>query len=672
MKDIRPGLQRGIDWAKVRAAAARQQMDQLLRERARLTWRRIASICAGAVLLVVVSLWVWIYWGLPRVPNADALWALNRLPSVMFVDRDGDILGVRGPYYGRRARLAELPDYVPQAFLAIEDRRFYQHEGVDRMAVLRALLANLRAGETVQGASTISQQLARNLFLTPRQTLNRKLREMVLASRIERVLTKDEILELYLNRVYLGDQAYGVDAAARRFFGKTAQQLTLAEAAMLAGLPKAPSRSAPTENLERATARQRLVLNAMVDAGFITAEQRDDARGERIKVAARPSSERSLGYAFDLAVEEARAAIGPGAPDLVIQMTIDVEVQQAAASSIRRRLGNRAFGRRPLQASFMALDRTGGVRALVGGTDYNTSKLNRVTQANRQPGSAFKTFLYTAALEAGLETEDVRYDEPVVIDGWRPRNYDESYRGAVTLRTAFALSINTVAAEVCAEIGPKRVADVARRLGVRNMPARDAFVPPSIALGSIETTLWDMTSAFGAYMNNGRPVESHIVERVTNSAGQELYRRQVREVQPVLDEEVVRRMNSMMGAVVLRGTGAGAQLEGRDVAGKTGTSSDWRDAWFVGYTADFTAGAWVGYDNNTSMDHTTGGTIPAQVWADTMRVAHRDVEAHPLPGIEQPARSPREVEMASFFDELADAFNESGIEFPDEMPQIFQ
>ena len=661
MKDIRPGLQRGIDWAKVRAAAARQQMEQMLRERARLTWRRVASICAGAVLLIVVSLWVWIYWGLPRVPNADALWALNRLPSVMFIDRDGDILGVRGPYYGRRSRLAELPDYVPQAFLAIEDRRFYQHEGVDRMAVLRALLANMRAGETVQGASTISQQLARNLFLTPRQTLNRKLREMVLASRIERVLTKDEILELYLNRVYLGDQAYGVDAAARRFFGKSSQQLTLAEAAMLAGLPKAPSRSAPTENLERATARQRLVLDAMVSAGFITAEQRDEARRETIRVAPRPSSERSLGYAFDLAVEEARAAIGPEAPDLVIQMTVDTEVQQAAANSIRRRLGNRAFGRRPLQASFMVIDRAGGVRALVGGTDYNTSKLNRVTQANRQPGSAFKTFLYTAALEAGLETEDVRYDEPVVIDGWRPRNYDEDYRGAVTLRTAFALSINTVAAEICAEIGPQRVADVARRLGIRSMPDRGKFVPNSISLGSVETTLWDMTGAFGAFMNNGRPVGSHIVERVTNAAGQELYRRQAHEVQPVLDEEVVRRMNSMMGAVVLRGTGTGAQLEGRDVAGKTGTSSDWRDAWFVGYTADFTAGAWVGYDNNTSMDHTTGGSIPAQIWADTMRVAHRDVEPHPLPGIEQPARSPREVEMASFFDSLAEAFGESDI-----------
>ena len=623
------------------------------------------------VLVFVVSLWVWIYWGLPRVPDAETIWSLNRQESVRFVDRDGETLGVRGPYYGARVHLAEIPDYVPQAFLAIEDRRFYEHEGVDRIGVLRAVLANLRAGETVQGGSTLTQQLARNLFLTPRQTVNRKLREMVLASRLERRLTKDEILELYLNRVYLGDQAYGVDAAARRFFGKPATELTLAEAAMLAGLPKAPSRSAPTESLERATARQHVVLAAMVDAGYITSEQRDEAIAQRIRVVERPAVERSLGYAFDLAVEQARAAVGRDVPDLVIHMTIDADTQRAAADSIRRRLGNRAFGRRPLQASYMALDRDGGVRALIGGTDYNTSKFNRVTQARRQPGSTFKTFVYTAALESGLDTEDVRYDEPIVIDGWRPRNYDEGYRGAVTLRTAFALSINTVAAEVANEVGAARVADVARRLGIANMPERNAFVPPSIALGSIETTLWDMTTAFATFMDDGMRVDPHIVQRVTNSAGREIYVRPPYTPQRVLDEDVAHRMNGMMGAVVLRGTGTGARIGDRDIAGKTGTSSDWRDAWFVGYSRDFTAGVWVGHDDFTSMGRTTGGTLPAQIWADSMRVAHQGVENHPLPGIEQPAYTPAQVEMASFFDDLANAFgdndggNEDGDRFPD-------
>lgn len=660
MSDQRPpDFRRGIDWAKLRAAAAQEHFQQLLAQRNRITWSTVASAAAGFVLLMVVSVWVWIYWGLPRVPDADALWALNRQASVMFVDREGEILGVRGPYYARRARLAELPDYVPQAFLAIEDRRFYEHEGVDRMAMIRALLANLRAGETVQGASTISQQLARNLFLTPKQTINRKLREMVLASRIERRLTKDEILELYLNRVYLGDQAYGIDAAARRFFGKPATELTLAEAAMLAGLPKAPSRSAPTENFERATARQHLVLEAMVEAGFITAEQRDEARAEEIDVVERPNVERTMGYAFDLAVEQARGLVGRDAPDLVIQMTIDPAVQTAAADSIRRRLGNRAFGRRPLQAAYMALDREGGVRAMIGGTDYGTSKFNRVTQARRQPGSTFKTFVYAAALEYGLDTEDVRYDEEVVIDNWRPRNYDEGFRGAVTLRTAFAQSINTVAASVGYEIGPQRVADVARRLGITNMPTRNQFTPPSIALGSIETTLWEMTSAFGTFMAEGHRLDPHIVIAVTNTAGEELYRRPAYEGPVVMEEDIVHRMNSMMGAVVIRGTGTGASLPGRDVAGKTGTSSDWRDAWFIGYTADYVAGVWVGHDDFTSMGRTTGGTLPAQIWNDTMRVAHRGVDEHPLPGYEQPARSPRAVEMASFFDSLADAFGDA-------------
>jgi penicillin-binding protein 1A len=669
LSDLPPDPRRGIDWAKLRAAA--QAHAAALGDRSNFTWRRIASFAAGGVLLFVLALWIWIYWGLPRVPDAEALWALNRQNSIMFVDTEGEIIGVRGPYYGRRALLSELPEYVPQAFLAIEDRRFYHHEGVDRMAIFRALLANLRAGETVQGASTITQQLSRNLFLTPNQTINRKLREMVLASRIERRLTKDEILELYLNRVYLGDQAYGVDAAARRFFGKTSAELTLAEAAMLAGLPKAPSRSAPTESFERATARQHVVLDAMVEAGFITAEQAQQAKAERIRVVERPSNERAMGYAFDLAVEQARAAVGRDTPDLVIQMTIDREVQEAAANSIRRRLGNRAFGRRPLQASMMAVNRQGAIVALVGGTDYNTSKFNRVTQAERQPGSTFKTFVYTAALESGLDTEDVRYDEPVVIDGWRPRNYDEGYRGAVTLRTAFALSINTVAASVADEVGPRRVADVATRLGITNMPARGQFVPPSIALGSIETTLWDMTSAFAVYMNDGRRIDPHIIQSVSNSAGQLLYTRPPYEGARVLDEQVVQRMTSMMGAVVLRGTGTGASLGGRDVAGKTGTSSDWRDAWFVGYSADFTAGVWVGHDDFTSMGRTTGGTLPAQIWNDTMRVAHQGVEDHPLPGIEQPAYSPAEIETASFFDDLAAAFGDSDNDLGDALEDIF-
>lgn len=654
-----PDFRRGVDWAKLRAAAAQDQVGALLAQRSRFTLATAAGVGAGLALFAVIAVWFWIYWGLPRVPDAAALWATNRQPGITFIDRRGQQIGVRGAYYGRRVALGELPRYVPQAFLAIEDRRFYEHSGVDRMAVLRAVWVNAAAGRTVQGGSTISQQLARNLFLTPAQTVNRKLREMVLASRIERRLTKDEILELYLNRVYLGDQAYGVDAAAHRFFGKPATELTLAEAAMLAGLPKAPSRSAPTESLERATERQHVVLATMVEAGFITQEQADRAKAERIRVATRPNTEATMGYVFDLAAEEARRFAGDQAGDLVIHLTIDRELQTAAADSVRRRLGNRAFGRRPLQAAMVAIDRTGAVRAMIGGTNYSATKFNRATQAQRQPGSAFKTFVYAAALEQGLDTEDVRYDEPVVIDGWRPRNYDEGYRGAVTLRTAFALSINTVAAEVTNEVGARAVADMAQRLGIRNMPARTEFVPPSIALGTIETTVWDMTQAFGAFMNEGQRVDAYIVTRVGNASGQTLYERPAARPQRVIDADLAHQMNSMMGAVVLRGTGTGAQISGRDVAGKTGTSQDWRDAWFVGYTADYTAAVWVGHDDRSPMGRITGGSIPAEVWADTMRVAHRNVEAHALPGIEQPRYTPRQVESAGFFRSLAEAFGVS-------------
>lgn len=656
-----PDFRRGVDWAKLRAQEAQEQVGALLEQRSKFTLATAAAVGGALALAAVIAVWFWIYWGLPRVPDAATLWSLNRQPGITFMDRTGAQIGVRGAYYGRRVALDDMPRYVREAFLAIEDRRFYDHTGVDRMAVLRAVFANLSAGETVQGGSTITQQLARNLFLTPAQTVNRKLREMVLASRIERRLTKDEILELYLNRVYLGDGAYGVDAAAHRFFGKPATELTLAEAAMLAGLPKAPSRSAPTESLERATARQRVVLDAMVEAGFITPAQREEAANQRIRVVRRASDEASLGYVFDLAAEEARQYSGERASDLVIHLTIDRNVQTAAANSVRTRLGNRAFGRRPLQAALVALDRTGAVRALVGGTNYNTSKFNRVTQAMRQPGSTFKTFVYAAALEQGIGTEDVRYDEPVVIQGWRPRNYDDGYRGAVTLRTAFALSINTVAAEVTDEVGARAVADVATRFGIRSMPPRTEFVPPSIALGSIETTLWDMTQAFGGFQTEGREMNAYLVERVQNASGEELYRRTAPSPRQVFDSNLAHQMTSMMGAVVLRGTGTGAQLGERDVAGKTGTSQDWRDAWFVGYTADYVAGVWVGHDDRTPMGRITGGSIPAQVWADTMRVAHRGVENHPLVGIEQPRYTPRQVENASFFKGLADAFGASDL-----------
>ncbi|MDX2236307.1 MAG: transglycosylase domain-containing protein [Hyphomonadaceae bacterium] len=685
-----------LAWARQQALAAQARIAGAMKLRTRFTVAGAAVAGLIAAAAASAAVWGWVFIGLPHVPDAQTLWSMNRQPSVTFLDRNGAVIGVRGPFYGSRARLEDLPAHVPQAFLAIEDRRFYEHEGVDRMAIIRAAFANMSAGRTVQGGSTISQQLVKNLFLTPDRTVRRKVQEMVLAARIERMLSKDDILDLYLNRVYLGDQAYGVDAAAQRYFGKRASDLTLAEAAMLAGLPKAPSRSAPTESLERATERQRLVLDAMVDAGFITREAAIAAAAEEIAVSPRRrSNENALGYVFDLAFAQACEIVGederrpraaadvdsltcparngrdagraPLVPDLVIHTTIDTGLQNEATQAVRERLGAAGRADPPLQAAAVFFDREGAVRALVGGVDYTQSKFNRVTQARRQPGSAFKTFVYAAALADGVGTEEVRYDEPVVIDNWRPRNYDAQFHGAVTLRTAFADSLNTVAARLGEEVGFRTIANLAETFGISSMPGGGEFVPPSITLGSIETTPWEMARAFGVFMREGRSVDPFLVARLENTRGDRIYQRPPTPDRLIYATELAHDMTSLMGAVVLRGTGTRAQIDGRDVAGKTGTSQDWRDAWFIGYSADFTGAVWVGYDDYGSMaqrgriGRQTGGALPAEIWRDVMVDAHRGIEPHRLPGIEQPRPTPRQVELAGFYGMLKEAL---GADFP--------
>jgi penicillin-binding protein 1A len=551
---------------------------------------------------------------------------------------------------------------VKDAFLAIEDKRFYDHRGVDRQGIIRAMLTNLRAGETVQGGSTITQQLVKNLFLSPDRTVLRKLQEMILAGRIENRLTKEEILELYLNRVYLGDQAYGVDAAARRFFGKPAIELNVAEAAMIAGLPKAPSRATPTENLARAKERQKLVLAAMVEAGWLTEAERAGAAETPIVVASRNMPEGDLGYLLDMAAEEAKSRVSRPAADLIITMTVDLGLQDAAQQSVERALG--PAGRRqdhPLQGALVAVNREGAIKALVGGTNYDKNKFNRVTQAQRQPGSAFKIFVYAAAMERGFDPETIRFDEPVQIGSWRPKNYDEGYRGAVSLRYAFTHSLNTVAAEIADEVGVNDVADLACEFGVTSLPCteearRKKPIMPSIALGSMEVTLLDMTQGVSVFMRGGERIDAYLVSKVENSRGDVLFARPVIAPMRVYPEENVLQMNNLMGQVVREGTGMSARLPGRDFAGKTGTTQDWRDAWFVGYTADMAAGVWVGYDDNSQMPRITGGSVPAAIFSDFMRVAVSETKNNKIPGINMPRKSERRVRASSFFDRLAQAF----------------
>jgi penicillin-binding protein 1A len=652
-----------LDRDRLRAAALGARMQRVVRERSRMMI--VAALGAGLLAAVVTaaSFWIWAIKDLPRVPNPELLWTMNRAPGVTFFDQSGRVVGVRGPYYGRALRHETLPSHVWQAFLAIEDQRFFEHRGVDRQGMLRAMIANLKAGRTVQGGSTITQQLVKNVFLTPERSIQRKLQEMILAGRIESRLTKGDILDLYLNRTYLGEQAFGVDAAARRYFGKSAHDLNVSEAAMLAGLPKAPSDFAPTRNFDKAKARQEVVLAAMEEAGYLSGPERVEAASAPIALAGRSPPEGELGYIFDLAVEEAKKRAGEDSPDMVIRLTVDLGLQDAAVGAVRKHLGPAWRSKtHPLQGALVSLDQSGAIRALVGGTSYQASKFNRATQAKRQPGSSFKTFVYAAALEAGLDPDTIRYDEPMRIGDWRPKNYDESFRGAVTLRTAFALSLNTVAAEIADEVGVERVADLACQLGIAtSLPCNDAArektpIPPSIALGSMEVTLIEMTQAMSAFMRDGRRLDAFIVDRVENSRGELLYQRP--DVAPlrVLDSEVVHAMNGLMGRVIQSGTGTRAKLPGRDVAGKTGTSQDWRDAWFVGFTADMTTGVWIGYDDFAPMPRVTGGGAPAAIFADFMQVASRDLPKTEIPGVDPPDVSPRRRAMSTFYTGLAEAF----------------
>lgn len=621
-------------------------------------WRRtVLGATAFSIALTlgaVFAAFQWAFAGLPRDIDSQTLWSLNRPAGITFVDADGDPIAVRGPSHGRKVRLAELPDHVWQAFVAIEDQRFFEHDGVDRQAIARAAAANLEAGRTVQGGSTITQQLAKNLFLTPDRTLRRKVQEMIMAQRLERHLQKEEILELYLNRIFLGEQAYGVDAAARRYFGVPATRLSLAQAALIAGLPKAPSRSAPTANFAAAKERQSLVLAEMAEAGYITEGEREEALAEPLEIRRRRAEDPALSHVLDMAQEEARRHAGDTAPDLVVAVTVDPKLQRAAHRALSR--ASKAWSRRDrrLEGALVAIDQAGAIRALVGGVDYSGSKFNRAVQAQRQPGSTFKAFVYAAAFEQGYEPDTVRYDEPIQIGAWRPSNYDGEYRGAVTLRTAFAQSINTVAAEVATEIGPGRVAELAKRFGVRS----ELTPVPSLALGASEVTLLELTDAFSVFMREGARRDPFLVTRVANSAGEIVWERAPSQPQQVYERALSQKMTGMLGRVIQNGTGVRARLPNRDAAGKTGTSQEWRDAWFVGYTADFTAGVWLGYDDPRPMPRVTGGAAPAEVWAEFMRAAHEGLDPKPLPGIEPvtPDLPPRRAVAAGFYDALRDAF----------------
>lgn len=581
-------------------------------------WSLILGIWGSVALGGVIA---WYGWDLPNIGDLETP---VRRPSITLTAADGGTLAQRGDIFAGRVAFEEVPPMLVQAVVATEDRRFFDHSGVDPWAILRALYVNIRAGRVRQGGSTLTQQLAKNLFLTPDRTLRRKVQEALAAFLLEARFSKKQIFTIYINRVYFGSGAYGLTGATRRYFGRSPSDINLHEAAVLAGLLKAPSRYSPLRNKDAALKRARIVLGAMVDAGFLA--KRDAARAGSQPVRLQSPSGGTAGrYFADWALERAAARVGLQGRDLVVSTTLDPRIQRIAAEALDAELKRSGSKFGIGQGAVVVMDRSGAVRAMVGGRSYRQSQYNRVTQALRQPGSAFKLFVYLAGLEAGLSPDSRVSDAPINIKGWKPRNYTGRFRGPVTLRTAMAESLNTAAVRVSERAGRGRVIAAARRLGITSRLKSH----PSIALGASEVTLLELTGAYAALAAGGRVVWPHGIRSIEDPDGRDLYTRRVGAGAQVVGAREVNALHDMLGAVIVRGTGRTAAL-GRPAAGKSGTSQAFRDAWFIGYTGDLIAGVWLGNDDGRPMKRVTGGGAPARIWKAVMAGAERGSVAAPL------------------------------------------
>jgi penicillin-binding protein 1A len=534
---------------------------------------------------------------------------------------------MRGEMSGTDVSIKELPTYLPRAFVAIEDRRFFSHYGVDPIGLLRAAAANVLHRGVSQGGSTLTQQLAKNLFLTQQRTLWRKMQEAVLAVWLERKFSKTEILELYLNRVYFGSGAYGVEAAAQKYFGKHAREVKIAEAAMLAGLVKSPSRLAPSRNPNGAERRAQAVLAAMTEVGFVTETMAKAALAQPAR-AVKPAGG-SINYVADWIMDVLDDLVGRVDQDLVVETSIDPVLQAAAEKALVDELALKGQKFDVAQGAVVAVTPEGAVRAMVGGKNYAESQFNRAVAAKRQPGSAFKPFVYLTALERGLTPDSVREDKPVALKGWKPENYGHEYHGPVTLTQALSHSLNTVSVRLTLEVGPGAVAKTAYRLGI----ASKLDANPSLALGTSEVSLLELTCAYAPFANGGNAIAPHVVERVRTRAGEGLYARAPQPLGRIIEPRYVAMMNAMMRETLVSGTAQKAQFPGWPAAGKTGTSQDFRDAWFIGYTGRLVTGVWVGNDDSSPTRKATGGSLPVDVWSQFMRAAHQGVAVASLPGL---------------------------------------
>ena len=594
-----------------------------------LKWATVSAVW-GVIAFTLLAAWY-----ASDLPDVDKAFKATRKPTVTVLTSGGAVLARTGDVYGRLARLDQLPKSLPAAVLATEDRRFYSHFGLDIIGLARAMAANLQAGRIVQGGSTITQQVAKNLFLSPERTFKRKFQELLLALWLEQKFTKDQILSIYLNRVYLGSGTYGVDAAARKYFGRPATMVSTYQAAMLAGLLKAPSRYNPIANPARARARTSQVMKNMVASGALSSQDAQKASAERTQVRAN-SRLRGGRYFVDWVLEQVSGYVNPGDRDLVVQTTLDADLQQLAEREIEKTLAQKGKKAAIGQAAMVLMAPDGAVRAMIGGRSYGKSQFNRATQAGRQPGSAFKPFVYLAGLEAGMHPDTILVDEAVSIGNWRPANFNRRYQGPVRLADALAKSINTVAVKVGERAGRENVIAAARRLGLTgNLKAH-----PSLSLGVGEVRLLELTAAYATFANGGAGVWAYGIKEIRDADGNILYRRGGSGPGRVVAAEQVAEINEMLSAAVSLGTGRAAAI-GRPQAGKTGTSQNFRDAWFIGYTADLVAGVWMGNDDARPMNKVTGGGAPAKLWRNVMAAAHVGLPDRALPGLDSNARGPQ-------------------------------
>ncbi len=583
------------------------------------------TLSAGAATLALAL-------ALPAMEATKVDWRDQGDYAVTFLDRNGNEIGSRGIRQLDNVPLAEMPDYLIAAVLSTEDRRFYSHFGIDILGTGRALLENLRANEVVQGGSSITQQVARLLYLNNDRTIERKIQEAFIAIWLEATLTKDEILEIYLDRGYLGGGTFGVAAASEYYFGKPVTDISLAEAAMLAGLFQAPSRYAPHVNLPSARARANEVLTNLVEAGYLTEGQVVGARRHPASVVVR-QEQAVPDYFLDWAFTQVKNAVPTGDRILTVRTTLDPTIEHAAEDAIEVSLRQSGEQYNVSQGAVVVLSPDGAVRAMVGGRDYGESQFNRATNAMRQPGSSFKPFVYATAFMNGYTPQSVVPDAPITIGDWSPHNFGGGYAGPVTLTTALVTSINTVPVRLAQAIGRDQIVDTAYRMGITTPLA----ITRSLPLGSSEVRVIDMAAAYAVFANGGERADPYAFTQIVNSHGDVVYDRATDAPAPeeALPQDIVATMNNLLVQVPEWGTGRAAHLAGIPTAGKTGTTNDFRDAWFVGYTGNYVAAVWFGNDNYTTTNHLTGGTLPAQTWNRLMTVAHQNVPIVPIPFVER-------------------------------------